>query len=169
MTITTIFPPDRPRLSSSLSIFLAGTIDMGNSVDWQTEFTKGLELTGYDLTVLNPRRPEWDSSWAQDISNESFRGQVEWELDHIDEADFVVMNFLPDSQSPITLMELGYIAGKNDSWTEALVCCPPGFWRRGNVQVICARHQIAIFDDMLSLHVALAKRIEEHHEGVGEI
>lgn len=137
MPITTIFPPDRPRLGSSLSIFLAGTIDMGNSVDWQTEFTKGLELTGYDLTVLNPRRPEWDSSWAQDINNESFRGQVEWELDHIDEADFVVMNFLPDSQSPITLMELGYIAGKEDSWTEALVCCPPGFWRRGNVQIIC--------------------------------
>lgn len=169
MPITTIFPPDRPRLSSNLSIFLAGTIDMGNSVDWQTEFTKGLELSGYDLTVLNPRRPEWDSSWAQDISNESFRGQVEWELDYIDEADFVVMNFLPDSQSPITLMELGYIAGKNDSWTEALVCCPPGFWRRGNVQIICARHKIALFDDMLSLHVALAERIEEHYEGASEI
>lgn len=169
MTIKTLFPPDRSRLGDSLAIFLAGTIDMGSSVDWQAEFTKGLELTGFDLTVLNPRRPEWDSSWSQDINNEAFRGQVEWELDHIDRADFVVMNFLPGSRSPITLMELGYIAGKSDNWTETLVCCPPGFWRRGNVQIMCARHKIPLFDNMLSLHVALSERLEERHEGGGEI
>ena len=57
------------------SIFLAGTIDMGNSIDWQTETIK--RLADRDVNVFNPRRDGWDSSWVQREDNEQFRSQVE--------------------------------------------------------------------------------------------
>lgn len=162
MTITTIYAPERRRVGLyTTTIFLAGTIDMGNSVDWQTQAVDDLEAAGVEAVVYNPRRFEWDSSWIQDIANEQFREQVQWELDHISAADFVIVNFLPDSQSPITLMELGYIAGLGVTGDEVFVCCPEGYWRRGNVQVICDRHGIHVYDDMAALTQGLAHAIQK--------
>lgn len=47
------------------SLFLAGSIEMGVAVDWQTSLTKFLERPenrmGCDF-VFNPRRDDWDSS-----------------------------------------------------------------------------------------------------------
>jgi hypothetical protein len=33
------------------------------------------------------------------------------------------------------------------------VCCPEGFWRRGNVEMVCRRHRIPLFatlDDLIA-------------------
>lgn len=119
-------------------VFLAGSIEMGAAVDWQADVIARIEAwpDSERLVVLNPRRPDWDPSWEQDISNPQFRQQVEWELDGIEHADLVLMYFDPATKSPITLLELGFIAGRDQFCT---VCCPPGFWRRGNVQIVCAR------------------------------
>jgi len=46
-------PTDKVKLVER--IFLAGTIDMGNSVDWQKEVTEFLNKYDGDLTVYNPR------------------------------------------------------------------------------------------------------------------
>ena len=95
---------DRP------SVFLAGTIDMGNSVDWQTETIK--RLADRDVNVFNPRCDRWDSSWVQREDNDQFRSQVEWELRYLRRADLVFVNILPDSKSPITLLEIGLFIHK---------------------------------------------------------
>jgi hypothetical protein len=57
--------------------------------------------------------------------------------------------FHPATKAPITLMELG-IAGamysaKNPTFRteEIIVCCPDGYWRKGNVEVVCRRFGIA--------------------------
>ncbi len=55
-------------------IFLAGSIEMGKAIDWQSEVVNALADT--DLTLLNPRRADWDSSWVQSIDNAQFREQV---------------------------------------------------------------------------------------------
>lgn len=160
MVVEVFTPPTPAYHSRNPTIFLAGTIDNGQSEDWQIGFAKKLEtMTADDVTIYNPRRAAWDATLVQDISNKTFREQVEWELEHIDDANFVVMNFLPGSLSPITLMELGYLAG-GDSPCRTLVCCPEGFWRRGNVQVMCARHMIDLYDDMDTLMVDLVDQIE---------
>ncbi len=40
-------------------IFLAGSIEMGKAVDWQTELTN--KLADLDkVTILNPRRDDWN-------------------------------------------------------------------------------------------------------------
>jgi hypothetical protein len=70
--------------------------------------------------------------------------QVSWELDMLDAADVVVMYLAPGTKSPVSLLELGLWARSG----KLKVCCPEGFWRRGNVEVVCQRHQIPLFDTL---------------------
>lgn len=128
------------------TIFLAGSIDMGKAENWQDKIVQSLADT--DITIFNPRRDDWDSSWVQDISNEKFKEQVMWELEHIESVDMVVFYFDPDGPAPITLLELGLCA---TSPQKVVVCCPPGYWRRGNVQIVCNRHSIKMVDDIEDL------------------
>lgn len=122
---------------NTTTVFLAGTIDMGNSEDWQSKVQTMLDDS---YTLINPRRVDWDSSWHQD--SEQFNEQVNWELDNLDDADVIIMNFLPDSLSPISLLELGLFAHSG----KMLVCCPKEFYRWGNVKIVCQRLGIPLFD-----------------------
>lgn len=135
--------PNTDRTMNSRTVFLAGSIDMGKAVNWQERIEEALD-TYNDITVYNPRRDDWDSSWVQDISNPQFNEQVNWELDHLEKATLVVFYFDPAGPAPITLMELGLCAG----FTDIVVCCPEGYWRRGNVQIVCDRFGIELLDNI---------------------
>lgn len=142
--------PAAPLPDDIHSVFLAGTIDMGASLDWQSKVTTMAAMWPQTVHFLNPRRADWDSSWVQNINDTNFRGQVEWELDHIQSADIVAMHFEEDSLSPVTLLELGLAAACSKT---VVVSCPPKFWRRGNVQIVCDRYDIPLhnnLDGMLS-------------------
>ena len=123
-------------------LFLAGSIEMGAAEEWQNRVVDILQ--GTDWTILNPRRDDWDSSWKQSIENEHFRGQVEWELDGQDKADKILMYFDPNTKAPITLLELGLFAKDN----KLIVVCPDGFWRKGNVEIVCKRYNIPLLTDL---------------------
>jgi len=127
------------------SIFLGGTIDMGNSFNWQKQFKEHLEkqsqFEDYWM-ILNPRRDDWDSSWIQHIDNPQFNEQVTWESEALEDADLRVFVFLPDSKSPITLMELGASKDKPN-----VVYCPFEYYRSGNVYIFCKRHNIPMYTD----------------------
>jgi|SRR5689334_19040826 len=129
-------------------VFLAGSIEMGSAVEWQQRVIRELSdiLEG---TILNPRRLDWDSSWKQEITNPQFNEQVTWELNGLDFADIVVFYFDPATKSPVTMMELGLMAATDKS---LIVCCPEGFWRKGNVDIICQRHnipQVSSLDELI--------------------
>lgn len=137
-------PPERSAAYSAktrdhTSVFLAGSIEMGNAEDWQSEviakFPDG-------VTFLNPRRDDWDSSWEQTIENPNFREQVEWELENLDLADVIFLYYAPATKSPISLLELGLFADSG----KMIVCCPEGFWRKGNVDIVCKRHGIIVHE-----------------------
>lgn len=128
-------PPMPVPLSSAPSVFLAGSIDMGEAADWQSRVASALE--DLDVDVLNPRRADWDASWRQSIDDDRFRRQVEWELAGLERARVVAMHFEPESRSPVTLLELGLVAKKR-----LVVHCPHGYWRKGNVDVVCERYGI---------------------------
>lgn len=118
-------------------IFLAGSIEMDKAEKWQDRIIEKLKDIP-DLTILNPRRENWDSSWKQDIHNIQFRGQVDWELNGIESADTILFYFDPNTMSPVTMMELG-IVSKLPPERNVIVCCPEGFWRKGNVDILCSR------------------------------
>lgn len=131
-----LLPPIKLAKPTNPSVFLAGSIEMGKAIDWQSSFTKSLEL--YDVTVFNPRRTDWDSSWEQNISNPQFKEQVTWELDALEMCDVIALFFQPCTMSPISLLEFGLYARSN----KLVVCCPEGFWRKGNVDILCRRFNI---------------------------
>lgn len=135
-------------------LFLAGSIEMGTAIDWQASLAA--ELGDRDLVVLNPRRDEWDTSWRQSIDEPRFRGQVEWELDGLDRADVIAMWFAPDTRAPITLLELGLHARGG----KLVVGCPDGYWRKGNVEVICARYSIPLAGDWPSFVAAVTRALD---------
>lgn len=121
---------------SHTTIFLAGSIEMGTAHDWQTDLSEQLS----EYIILNPRRDDWDSSWQQTFDNPDFKQQVDWELSGIEKADIVAVYFDPATKSPITLMELGIISQRKAD--KIVVFCPEGFWRKGNVDIVCDRYGI---------------------------
>lgn len=137
------------------SVFLAGSIEMGAAIDWQAQFIESFKDED-SLLFLNPRRDDWDSSWEQSIENEHFREQVEWELEAQEKADVIVMYFAPNTKSPITLLELGLFAKSQ----KMICCCPEGFWRKGNVDVVCDRYGVEVVDTLDKLIIALREKIE---------
>ena len=129
------------------TVFLAGSIEMGKAIDWQTQIENELreKLEGDTIvTLYNPRRDDWDSSWEQTMENDNFREQVEWELDALEKCDKVVVFIDPKTTSPITLLEIGLHADSG----KMCVCCPEGFYRKGNVDVTCNKYNVPLVDDI---------------------
>lgn len=129
------------------SIFLAGSIEMSMADKWQDDFSQSFQ--DIDVVLFNPRRDNWDNNWEQSAQNPLFREQVEWELEAQEQATIIAMYFDPTTKSPITLLELGLFARSQ----KLIVCCPTGYWRKGNVDVVCERynvHQVATFRDLVA-------------------
>ena len=141
-------------------IFLAGSIEMGTAEDWQSALVRSLD--GNPGTILNPRRDDWDSTWGQSIDNDQFRQQVEWELEAQELADCIAFYFSPGTTSPITLLELGLFANKNaPEYATTVVCCPEGFFRKGNVDIVCKRYEIPQAKGLEELKSAILNSITE--------
>lgn len=148
-----IRPPKQiPMISNRKSVFLAGTIDNGNSEDWQTKACEILKP--YDLRIYNPRRDSWEGTWEQNIdTNTELKNQINWELEALEESDFIVMNLLPESKSPISLLELGMYAKSG----KLFISCPKDFYRYANIQSVCRMFQIPLFNNLSDLLNSLIK------------
>lgn len=109
---------------------------MGTAIDWQNRVIT--LLSGSPWTILNPRRDDWDSSWKQSMHDLQFCEQVNWELEAMELADVILMYFAPGTKSPISLLELGLFAKSG----KMVVVCPDGFWRKGNVDIVCSRYHV---------------------------
>ncbi len=131
------------RHHSGTLIFLAGSIEMGKAEDWQRKVAQYFQNRD-DITLLNPRRDNWDPTWEQTFENPAFYQQVNWELSGLEQADIIIMYLAPGTRSPISLLELGLFATSG----KLQVCCPVGFWRRGNVEVVCERYGIPLFESL---------------------
>lgn len=153
---------DPPELhGNELGIFLAGSIEMGSVEKWGSrviQTIKECNIDVLDIIFFNPRRDDWDSSWIQEQSNPQFNYQVNWELNKLDECDIVFMYFSPETKSPISLLELGRYAGRK----EMIVCCPSGFWRRGNVEILCTRTGTQLFEKLEDAVGALLTKINQY-------
>jgi hypothetical protein len=125
------------------SCFLAGTIGIdGKSENWQQYVSD--KLSDYAINIYNPRREKWEGSLEQNINNIDLKNQINWELDALEKSDFIIMNILGDSKSPITLLELGMFIKSG----KLLVSCPKEFYRYGNIQVMCYRYNVPLFDNV---------------------
>ncbi|KAH9218237.1 hypothetical protein DL95DRAFT_385643 [Leptodontidium sp. 2 PMI_412] len=136
------------------TVFLSGSIDAPPAT-WQSLLTAA--LSHLPVTILNPHRADWDSTWREEIDFPPFNEQVNWELDAMETADVVAVFFNPTSPAPITLMELGLFArGK-----KMVVACPKGYWKRGNVQIVCRRFGVEVVDNVGELADRVVKLLGE--------
>lgn len=129
------------------SVFLAGTIDNGNSLNWQDKtIIELINLGVKDLEVYNPRREHWNPN----PSKEDMEYQIKWEQDHLDKADVIAMVLLDDSKSPISLLEMGLYAKSK----KLIVFCTPKFYRFDNVRLTCEKYHIPLVQDLHPLIIA---------------
>lgn len=150
-----VIKPPYP-LKKKPSIFLAGSIEMGKAIDWQTDVEDRYAMSYVD--IYNPRRDDWNSSWEQKIENAQFKEQVSWELNALEKADIILMNFVEGTMSPISLLEFGLYARSG----KMVVVCPDGFWRKGNVDVVCQRYDIPNFKTMSEAIKHIDERVETY-------
>lgn len=138
------------------SVFLAGSIEQGAAVDWQRSVIDA--LSDRDCVVFNPRRTVWNRDLRQSITEPEFAEQVRWELDALERATTVAMYIAPNTLAPISLLELGLFARAG----KMLVACPEGFWRKGNVEVVCDRFGVSLLESLAELVDALRARLPAH-------
>ena len=149
-----IKPPNSGEIQGS-TVFLAGSIEMGVAEDWQTKVANRFEK--HQITLYNPRRDEWDSSWKQEQKESNFNEQVNWEMNNLEDCDIIFMYFDPGTKSPISLLELGLHADSG----KMIVVCPDGFWRKGNVEIVCTRFNIPLFNSLDDGMGALESKIRK--------
>lgn len=146
-----IFTPlDLILYTGEKTVFLAGSIEGGMAERWQDRAIK--LLTGKGITVFNPRRANWDSTWKQTTENTDFVHQVLWELQGLKDADYVIFYFDPNTKAPITLLELGLMAGQQPD--KCIVVCNEPFYRKGNVDIVCDEYgvkQVSTLDEAVEL------------------
>lgn len=152
-------PPERVEYiySQIVKVFLAGSIEMGEAENWQDKLIKEFTIMSKKVCFFNPRRDDWDSSWKQEINSANFYEQVTWELDHLDDSDIIALYFDPNTKSPISLLELGLYADTD----KIIVCCPDEFWRKGNVDIVCQRYNIPVFNNYDAWVVGLKNKIRQ--------
>jgi len=153
-------PPDNIALRPEglKTVFLAGSIEMGVAENWQPDLANFFNNIG--IGVFNPRRADWDSSWKQEYTNPNFYQQVRWELNALDKADAIIMYFDPNTKSPISLLELGLYASSG----KVSVVCPEGFWKKGNVDVVCDVYNIPLYHSISELKKHFLDKFTKHNK-----
>ena len=146
--ITVKTPQIKPK--PVVSVFLAGSIENGAATMWQSDVIQQLnDSYGNDpcvnVEVFNPRRDDWDISIDPSEPSGELQYQIEWELDHLERSDIVLMYFDENTKSPISLLELGLHKHK-----QIIVFCPKAFWRSANVVVTCQYYDVDVYDTVVA-------------------
>ena len=145
-------PDPQPPPGGDPVLFLAGSIEHDRAPRWQDQVVTSLNDVA--VTILNPRRPDWDATWGSDLDDPRFAEQVSWELAGLERADCIACYLAPGTISPISLLECGLHARSG----RLIVACPPGFQRRGNVRAMCRQYAVPLVDDLPQLIAAVRSR-----------
>ncbi len=152
--------PEVPHGHLTNTLFLAGSIEMGKAIDWQQRVID--ELKDVAGVIYNPRRKDWNPSWAP--GSPDLRSQIQWELEQLEQADTIFFYFQGDTLSPVSMAELGMTCTLYDIFSEqglqVVVTCDMHFWRRTNVEVMCDRYGIRVYDTLGDGLVALKKAVD---------
>lgn len=158
-----LIAPEHQNVNTDICIFLAGSIEMGLAEEWQEEATMIIEKymaknyieLNSKITVLNPRREDWNNSLSQDATNPEFYQQVNWELRGLDKSSHVLFYFAGNTMSPISLMELGKF------YSKAFVVVDEKYKRKGNVDIFCDFFDVPQYNTIEDAVEAIFKTLNE--------
>jgi hypothetical protein len=69
--------------------------------------------------------------------------------------DVIYMYLDPATKSPISLLEMGIYCQTD----KLIVCCPEGFYRKGNVDITCERYGSPVFETKEDAFTELLNRL----------
>lgn len=165
MAIVEVKPPQSLPNTKALKIFLAGSIEQGKARLWHADVIAGIK-SEKEVVFLNPRRDQWDQTWKQSIDNPQFSYQVNWELDGLYMANIVFFYFQPDTLAPITLAEFATVLERGGGSVHSsvhyppIVVCPEGYWRKGNVDIMCHRRGVEVYNSLEDGIAALQRYVD---------
>ena len=116
--------------------FLAGSIDCHLGGNWREKVIKEMEHLGH---FFDPTRIEHN-----EFNDFQMKEHIEWELNALDLSDTIILNFLPDAKSPISLVELGLYMKSS----KLIVICPDQFYQKRYVKEICEKYNTPFFNTM---------------------
>jgi len=102
------------------------------------------------LSILNPRRDDWSSEWNKNKFHPLLVEQIQWELHHLNQVNWIIMYFDGNTISPISLLELGLFAKSK----KIVVYCPNEYFRVENVVEVCKQNNIplaASLDELVTI------------------
>lgn len=157
-------PPASTPRAGAHTVFLAGPTNLPWRAAFLALLAPALPPAGPPLAVYDPVQPRWDASWreddyyaADDAAASAFRAQTDWELARLAAAATVVVWLDARAAAPVSLLELGLVAASG----RAVVGCQPGFWKRGNVQAVCARLGVPLEERLEGLVARVVARVSE--------
>lgn len=128
--------------SNKVTIFLAGTIEMGAGIKWHRQVAEQIYHVLSAKIKDNAKMPElefYNPRRTKDFTPEMETPQIKWEQEHLASADYIFMYIQPDSKSPISLLEFGEFIKSGKLY----VYCEPTFYRYSNLALTAAFNQQA--------------------------
>lgn len=142
--MTEIIRAPHPVNSKGFKVFLAGAIDMGQAVDWQSQVADSLRDEP-NLVLLNPRR--------EDFTPDKLDEQIMWELDALERADIILMWFPGDTQAPISLLEAGLYMRSG----KLFLGVEESYYRRRNLELTAHFYKVPIYHTLNDLIAVIAR------------
>lgn len=75
------------------------------------------------------------------LTEKEWEMHIVWELKAMEMSDLILMNFLEDAKSPISLVELGL----NTMNKKLVVVCPDKFYKSQYIRTLCQYYETPIF------------------------
>lgn len=114
-------------------IFLAGSMDQEKPNSWRSQAIVSLQESYH---IFDPTQKEYGT-----LTELQMKNHVKWELDALNRADIILLNFLSNTFSPISLVELGlHVAGN-----KLIVICPKEFYKNTYVTTLCETYNTPLF------------------------
>lgn len=119
-------------------LFLAGSMDLERGSTWRSFLIMKLS-DNENFHFLDPTNKNHDI-----LTDGEMEAHVGWELQAMKMSDRIVLNFLTDSLSPISLIELGMYVASN----KMVVVCPLEFYKRKYIETLCNTYQTPIVSSL---------------------
>lgn len=116
--------------------FLAGSIDFTLKDSWREKVIKEM---GELVHFFDPTRTDHD-----ELNDSQMKAHINWELDAMILADKILLNFLSDFKSPISLVELGLYVKSS----KLIVVCPDQFYQKRYVEMLCKKYKTPFFNSL---------------------
>lgn len=115
--------------------FLAGSMDLQKEISWRDKIMK--KISG-NVHFLDPTNKNHDS-----LSDKEMEEHITWELASMEFADKIILHFLPNAKSPISLVELGLYVKSG----KLIVMCSDDFYKSRYVNVLCKKYNAPVYKD----------------------